>query len=193
MILLSISKIPFLHSDRFAQAQPYGIFTMNIVIFPIQSLIEIHGRRLPELFGVILQKGVPMLVVAIMARPYLVPIQKEPLLALCLRHGFMHEGFIRCQEIVLWHSVAFLHLLQVMVAGIRSEMVRFLRMRFEAEPSVIVEMRFCDCLQCIHEIDFRGLFGGELARGWLQSFRVLLFLEVDMLEGLPPVVGLADG
>jgi len=97
MIFLSISKIPLFHSDRFAQAQPYGIFTVNIVIFPIQSLIEIHCRRLPELFGVVLQKGVPMLVVAILPRPDLVPIQEEAFLALGLRHGLMGEGFIRRQ------------------------------------------------------------------------------------------------
>ena len=79
------------------------------------------------------------------------------------------------------------------MAGIRSEVVRFFGMRFEAEPSVIVEMRFSDGLQGIHEIDFGCLFGGKLARGWLQSFRILLLLEVHVLEGLPPVVGLADG
>ena len=91
MIFLSISKIPPFNPHRLAQTQSYRIFTVNIVILPIHRLIEIGSTRPSQLLRIIFQKGMPILVTAILPCPYLVPIQKEPFLSPCLRHRFMDK------------------------------------------------------------------------------------------------------
>lgn len=67
-----------------------------------------------------------------------------------------------------------------------------LRPGLEAEPSVIVEVRFRDGLKCPHEVYLSGLFNRQFFGGEVESLGILLLGEVNMFQGLPPIMRLPN-
>ncbi len=125
---------------------------MNVIIPPIQSLVEVHSSRLLLSSTIILQESMPILVTTVHPRHDLILIQEEPLLTLGLRHRPMHEGLVRGQDVILRQSVSLLNLPEVLVGGVGSEVMGAFWTGLETKPSEVVEIGLSDGLQGLHEV-----------------------------------------
>lgn len=109
------NEVSTLDPDGSAETEPDGILAVHVIVPPIQSLIEVDLLAVPGQFGLILQKGVPVLIHPIVSGGDLLPIQEELFLPSWFGHRLMHKGLIGRCDIILRGSFPLLHISQVLV------------------------------------------------------------------------------
>ena len=137
----------------------------------------------------VLQECMPVFIWSVYSGCNFVFVQVESLLPFGFGHWFVHYWLVRIPNVVFRWLLSLLNLFQVFVTWIGIEMMRILRSWLEAEPLVIVEVRFSYCLKSHHEFLPCWLIASLLLRQ-VQSLGLNLLFEVKMLQCFPPIMSL---
>ena len=139
----------------------------------------------------VLKEGMPVFIWPIYSGCNFVLVQVKSLLPFGFGHWFVHKWLIRIPNVIFRWLLSLLNLFQVLVTWVRIELVRILRSWLEAEPLVVVEVRFSYSLKGHHEFFPCRLIASLLLRQ-VQSLRFHLLLEVKMFQCFTPIMRLPN-
>lgn len=136
-----------MHLQRFSEAQTNRIFAMHFIVFSIERLVEIYSvMNLYFTLSVVFKVSMPVLVSSISPRHDFLPVQVKSFFPLRGRHCSMYKGFIATLDIILRRPIFFFDILQVLMPGVRFELMSALHFRLEAKSFVIIKVRLGDSL-----------------------------------------------